>query len=298
MERVAGAPATPASGVSPQARVWGILRRWPVIPLVILAALVFAGIFAPWIAPKEPNFAVLRDRNAPPIWDEQGSSEYILGADYLGRDILSRVIHGARVSLVVAAVSLSAGLLVGVSLGLISGYFGGHTDEFIMRLVDITQAIPYILVALVLVIVLGQSFPVLLGILALSTWSGFTRQVRAETLALRETDYVALAKVAGASSFRIMYRHILPGTANTVIVIATLRVGSLILLEATLSYLGAGLPPPTPAWGAMIADGRDYLATAWWVAFFPGVAIFLVVMALNFLGDWMRDRFDPRLRQL
>ena len=167
-----------------------------------------------------------------------------------------------------------------------------------MRLVDITQAIPYILVALVLIIVLGQSFPVLLGILALSTWSGFTRQVRAETLALRETDYVALAKVAGASSFRIMYRHILPGTANTVIVIATLRVGSLILLEATLSYLGAGLPPPTPAWGAMIADGRDYLATAWWVAFFPGVAIFLVVMALNFLGDWMRDRFDPRLRQL
>lgn len=241
---------------------------------------------------------MLRDRNAPPIWDEQGSSEYILGADYLGRDILSRVIHGARVSLVVAAVSLSAGLLVGVSLGLISGYFGGHTDEFIMRLVDITQAIPYILVALVLIIVLGQSFPVLLGILALSTWSGFTRQVRAETLALRETDYVALAKVAGASSFRIMYRHILPGTANTVIVIATLRVGSLILLEATLSYLGAGLPPPTPAWGAMIADGRDYLATAWWVAFFPGVAIFLVVMALNFLGDWMRDRFDPRLRQL
>jgi peptide/nickel transport system permease protein len=154
------------------------------------------------------------------------------------------------------------------------------------------------LIALVVVIVLGQSFSVLLGILAFSTWGAFARQVRAETLALREMDYVALARVAGASSFRIMYRHILPGTANTVIVISTLRVGFLILLEATLSYLGAGIPPPTPAWGAMIADGRDYLATAWWVAFFPGVAIFLVVMALNFIGDWTRDQFDPRLRQL
>ena len=275
-----------------------ILGRWPVVSLVILAVLVITGVFAPLIAPKDPVFADLRDRNAPPFWHEQGSGKYILGADYLGRDILSRVIHGARISLVVAAVSLSGGLLVGTSLGLVSGYVGGHADELIMRIVDVTQAIPYILIALVVVIVLGQSFPVLLGILAFSTWGAFARQVRAETLALREMDYVALARVAGASSFRIMYRHILPGTANTIIVISTLRVGFLILLEATLSYLGAGIPPPTPAWGAMIADGRDYLATAWWVAFFPGVAIFLVVMALNFIGDWTRDRFDPRLRQL
>ncbi len=234
-----------------------------------------------------------------------GSTNFLLGTDQTGRDILSRVIHGARVSLLVTAVSLTSGLVVGVTLGLIAGYadqifpkYGSHIDEAIMRLVEITLAVPTILVALVIVIVFGQNFIVLLGILAFVAWNAFPRNVRAEVLTLKSSDYVALAKVAGASSFRIMVVHIFPGVINTVLVIATLRVGQLILVEAILSFLGAGIPPPKPAWGAMVADGREYLGDAWWIAFFPGLCIFLVVMALNFLGDWMRDRFDPKLRQL
>jgi peptide/nickel transport system permease protein len=205
----------------------------------------------------------------------------------------------------VTAVSLTSGLVLGTMLGLIAGYadqmfprVGAHIDEAIMRIVEITFAVPTILIALVIVIVFGQSFAVLLALLAFVAWNAFPRNVRAEVLSLKTMDYVALAKVAGASSFRILLVHIFPGVINTVLVIATLRVGQLILIEAILSFLGAGIPPPTPAWGAMVADGRNYLNDAWWIAFFPGLAIGMVVMSLNFLGDWMRDRFDPRLRQL
>ena len=197
-----------------------------------------------------------------------------------------------------AGVALSIGITVGVTLGMLSGYFGGWVDEVIMRVIDLQLAIPLILIALVIVIVVGQSFIVLVGILSVNSWSVFARQVRGETLKLRTTDYVALAKVAGASTPRILYRHILPGVFNIVIVLATLQVGNLILTEAILSYLGAGIPPPTASWGSMISDGRTYLSSAWWISFFPGMAIFLTVLAFNFLGDWLRDRFDPRLRQL
>ena len=286
----------------PQVRLaaltWRALRRWPVLPVVILAALVVVGVFAPLLAPHNPIKANLADRNTPPIWAEGGSSEYILGTDQVGRDILSRLIHGARVSLLGTAISLTSGLVLGVAVGLIAGYFGGHTDELLMRLVEIQLGIPFILIALVAVIVLGQTFILLLALLALFAWPPFARNIRGEVLSLKTRDYVALARVAGASTFRILLVHILPGVINTVIVIATLRVGQLILTEAILSFLGAGIPPPRPAWGAMIADGRDYLSDAWWIASFPGIAIFLVVMSLNFLGDWFRDRFDPRLRQL
>jgi peptide/nickel transport system permease protein len=286
----------------PQVRLaaltWRALRRWPVLPVVILAALVVVGVFAPLLAPHNPIKANLADRNTPPIWAEGGSSEYILGTDQVERDILSRLIHGARVSLLVTAISLTSGLVLGVAVGLIAGYFGGHTDELLMRLVEIQLGIPFILIALVAVIVLGQTFILLLALLALFAWPPFARNIRGEVLSLKTRDYVALARVAGASTFRILLVHILPGVINTVIVIATLRVGQLILTEAILSFLGAGIPPPRPAWGAMIADGRDYLSDAWWIASFPGIAIFLVVMSLNFLGDWFRDRFDPRLRQL
>ena len=336
-------------------RLWNTFLRWPIIPMVVLGALVITGVFAGTIAPHSPYVANPENRNIPPIWYppivlnaqdasdplsfpvpvnlgiEDAAAEYgidptgldtrekvqeaflekgykvrvqfptwdhMLGGDQIGRDLLSRVIHGARVSLIVTAISLSSGMLVGISMGLVSGYYGGIIDEVIMRITDIWLGLPFILIAIVAVIALGQTFVILLILLALLAWPPFIRNVRGEVLTLKTRDYVALAKVSGASTFRILVWHILPGVFNTVIVIATLRVGQLILAEAILSFLGAGIPPPTPAWGAMVADGRTYINDAWWIAFFPGVAIFLLVMSLNFLGDWMRDRFDPRLRQL
>ena len=332
-----------------------VLRRWPILPILIIVVLVVVGLLAPIISPHDPLDVDLDSRNTPPFWYQAetatktvvqqvdkwdvearttqislrdvrkqfperdwalgdtvevvtklgGDSDHWLGTDQTGRDILSRIIHGARVSLLVTAVSLSSGLVVGTVLGLVAGYadqiflrFGNHIDETIMRIVEITYAVPTILIALVIVIVFGQSFAVLLALLAFVAWNAFPRNVRAEVLSLKTSDYVALAKVAGAGPLRIMFVHIFPGVINTILVISTLRVGQLILTEAILSFLGAGIPPPRPAWGAMVADGREYLADAWWISLFPGVCIFLVVMALNFLGDWMRDRFDPRLRQL
>jgi peptide/nickel transport system permease protein len=283
-----------------------VLVHWPILPLFFLLGFIVMAIFAPVISPYDPAVQNLRARTAPPIWygkwyqdNPRVTTRHILGADHVGRDVLSRVIYGARVSLLVAGISLSTGLIVGTTLGLISGYFGRHIDEFIMRLVDVWLSMPFLLIALVATIVFDSSFALVMGLLALLAWSAFVRNVRAEVLSLKQRDYVALARVAGASNLRIIVRHILPGVINTIIVIATLRVGQLILAEAALSFLGAGIPDPTPAWGLMISQGRDYIASGhWWIAFFPGIAIFLVVMSLNFLGDWMRDKFDPRLRQL
>ncbi len=287
-------------------KAWYALRRWPILPLIVLAILVITGVFAPQIAPQDPYKQHLALRNAPPFWyteywaeqDEFQASQRLLGADHVGRDVLSRIIHGARVSLQVLAVSLTTGVLIGTSLGLVAGYVGGLPDELIMRAVDVWLSLPFVLIALVAVIVLGASLWLVMGLLAMFTWASFVRYVRAEVLSLKERDYVSLAKVAGASTSRVILRHVLPGVLNTVIVITTLRVGQLILTEATLSFIGAGIPSPTPAWGLIVSEGRSYVTTAWWSTFFPGLAIFLVVMSLNFLGDWMRDRFDPRLRQL
>jgi peptide/nickel transport system permease protein len=232
------------------------------------------------------------------MWMDGGSIDHILGADQQGRDILSRIIHGARITLIIAGAALLIGGSVGVTLGMISGYYGGIIDEVIMRIIDVKLALPLILVALVVVITIGQSFPILVGILAINAWSGFARQVRAEALKVKEMEYVSLARIAGASDRRILIKHIFPGVLNTVIVIASLQVGGLILTEAILSFLGAGIPPPTPAWGSMVSEGRQYLGTAWWLSVFPGTAIFLTVFAFNFIGDWLRDQLDPNLRQL
>lgn len=290
---------------APLSRAFHVLRTWPILPLVVLTGLVVSAVFAPVLAPQDPIKQNLRARNAPPFWYSQWYEEhprvtttYLAGADHVGRDVLSRVLYGARISMTVAAIALVTGTIVGTALGLVAGYFGGILDEFIMRLVDVFNSIPFLLIALVVIAVTGPGFGILLGLLALLAWNAFVRNVRAEVLSLKERDYVALAKVCGASNLRIMLKHIFPGVVNTVVVIATLRVGQLILAEASLSFLGVGIPKPTAAWGSMVADGRHYLSDAWWIALFPGLAIFLVVMSLNFLGDWLRDRFDPRLRQL
>ena len=301
-------------------QVMRFLRRVPVIPIFLLALVVVAGALAPWIAPDNPRRGDLRARHQPPAWlgdriiktgngDETrhlGRTEHILGTDNLGRDMLSRVIHGARISLVLAAATLVTGGTLGVLLGLLAGWYGGWLDEIIMRLVDVTLAIPLVMVALVLVVAVGDDFPdylwgqkgLIVVVLASWIWVRFARIVRGEVLQLRTKDYVALAKVAGASTPRILYFHILPGVVNTLIVVATLQVGFVILVESTLSFLGAGVPPPTPAWGSMVAEGRNFLAGSWWIATMPGVAIMLTVLSLNLFGDWLRDTLDPKLRQL
>jgi peptide/nickel transport system permease protein len=269
-----------------------------VLPLLILVVLVISAIFAPLLAPHDPTQGDLRERLIPPAWDTEGSMDHILGTDPLGRDVLSRLIFGARISLMIATIVLSFGVVGGVTLGLVAGYYGGQIDEIAMRFVDFTLAIPFILVALVTVIVLGQSLTVIIGLLVVFSWSGFARHTRAETLQIKTMGYVEMAKVTGASTPRILYRHILPGVVNTVVVITTFGIGGLILTEATLSFLGVGVPPPTPAWGIMVSDGRQYITTSYWVTVFPGVAIMLTVLSMNFLGDWLRDRWDPRMTQL
>ena len=227
-----------------------------------------------------------------------GSSKFLLGTDGLGRDILSRIVFGARISLIVSAVTLVIGGGLGVFLGLSSGWYGGWIDEVLMRLVDIILSLPLILVALVMVAAFGQSLELIIGVLAISIWPRFARQVRGEVLQLKTMDYVSAARIVGASIPRILFNHLLPGTMNTVIVVSTLQVGIVILLEATLSFMGAGVPPPEPAWGSMVADGRDHLVDSWWAATMPGIAILFTVMSLNLFGDWLRDTLDPRLRQL
>ena len=320
------------------------IKRLPILPLFVLGLVVVCGVFAPWIAPHDPESGDLRERNIPPAWSNgetkvkvvvermtiserttsvtlsdarevdpniqlgnnievfvrpAGSTKFLLGTDHLGRDVLSRVIYGARISILVSVVTLVVGGSIGVTMGLMAGWYGGIVDEFLMRLVDIKLAIPLILIALVLVITLGQSLWIIVTVLCLFIWPRFARQVRGEVLQLKNMDYVSLAKVSGASTARILFIHIFPGTINTLIVVATLQVGIVILLESTLSFLGAGVPPPTPAWGSMVADGRDKLAGGvWWISTFPGVAIMLTVMSLNWFGDWLRDTLDPRLRQL
>jgi peptide/nickel transport system permease protein len=274
-------------------------RRYPVVPVAILTfLLVIPAVLAQQVAPYDPLKGSLAKRLKPPVWQQGGSMDHPLGTDKLGRDILSRIIHGARVSLLVSLVAIFVGGAIGTTLGLISGYFGGWVDSVLMRLVDISLSLPTILLALVLVAAVGPSFGTVIAVLVILLWARYARLVRGETLGIKERDFIARARVAGASHPRIMTRYIFPNVVNSLIVLATLQVGYVILLESALSFLGAGLPRPTPAWGLMIADGRELIVTAWWVSMFPGLAIMLTVLSLNLLGDWLRDHLDPKLRNV
>ena len=274
-------------------------RRYPVVALSILMfLLVIPAVFAPYVAPHDPLKGSLAKRLKPPVWQDGGSSAHLLGTDKLGRDILSRLIHGARVSLTVSAIAIFVGGIAGTALGLISGYFGGRIDSLLMRLVDISLSLPTILLALVLVASVGPSFGTVIIVLVVLLWARYARLVRGETLTIKERDFIARGRVAGASHTRIMVRYIFPNVINSLVVLATLQVGYVILLESALSFLGAGLPRPLPAWGLMVADGRELIVTAWWVSMFPGLAIMLTVLSLNLLGDWLRDHYDPKLRNV
>ena len=283
---------------SRQAKLTYEIKHLPWMPLIIIGIMVFAAIFAPILAPYSPTKQTLSDKLLPPAWQEGGTSEHILGTDVLGRDILSRLIHGARVSLMVAAAALLSGGGIGGILGIMSGYIGGKVDTLIMRAVDATLAFPTILFALLLAVTMGQGLLTVVLAVTLILWARFARVTRGEVLALKTSDYVALARVHGCSSVRIMFVHIMPNVFNSFMVMLTLHVGLVILTEASLSFLGAGIPPPTASWGQMVSDGRAKVASAWWISIIPGVAITMVVIAFNLFGDWLRDRLDPKLRQL
>lgn len=281
--------------------VHGVLlafRSAPKIPTFIVALTIILAIFGDLITPHPPLAVNPREGETPPAFVSGGTWKYILGTDRKGRDVLSRIMVGSRTSLAVAAAALLVAGTIGTTLGLISGYRGGWLDALIMRLVDTTLAFPSILLALVLAVTVGPGFNVVVLVLSLIVWGRYARLVRSETLSLRERDYVSLARVAGAPRHYIITRHILPMLMNSIVVLSTLQVGSAILVEASLSFLGAGIPPPTPTWGGMVTEGRNFIETFWWISLFPGIAILLVVLAFNLFGDWLRDALDPQLRQL
>lgn len=274
------------------------LRRAPVIPLAIIGLIVFTATFAPLLTPYSTTKPSLAERLTPPVWDAEGSWDHPLGTDALGRDMATRLMFGGRVSMLVAILTLILGGGIGTAIGLFAGYYGGRLDSVLMRIADSTLAFPIILFAILLVVTLGASMANVVIAIALVLWARYARVIRGEVLALRERDFIARARVAGCSDLRILLVHLFPNTANTLLVLLTLQVGWVIIVEASLSFLGAGIPPPTPAWGAMVADGREYVDTAWWVSAFPGVAIMLTVIAFNLVGDWLRDALDPKLRQV
>jgi peptide/nickel transport system permease protein len=273
------------------------LKRYPVLPTaILLLLLVIPAIFASQVAPYNPIKGSLSKRLQPPVWVPGGSMDHLLGTDKMGRDILSRIIYGARVSLAVSLVAIVVAGSIGTALGLAAGYFGGRLDTLIMRMVDISLALPTILLALVLVAAAGSSFSTVIVVIAEILWARYARQVRGETLSIKTQDFVARARVSGASHLRIMLRYIFPNVVNSLLVLATLQVGAVILLESTLSFLGAGIPRPAPACGVLVADGRELIVGAGGFALFPGLAILLTVLYLILLGDWLRDHLDPKLK--
>jgi peptide/nickel transport system permease protein len=267
-----------------------------VFGLSVLLVIGGAAVFAPQLAPWDPARQMLMKRLRPPMWQERGLREHPLGTDHLGRDILSRILHGGRISLGVGLTAVTLSALIGVTLGLLAGFFGGRADALIMRVVDVFLAIPYILLAMGVVFALGPSLLNVILVMAVTRWVQFARIVRADVLSIREREFVAGARARGNRALRLLLRHVLPNALTPIIVVATLELAFMIIYESALSFLGLGVQPPTPTWGWMLSDGRNYVATAWWLATLPGLAIMLTVLAVNLLGDWLRDTLDPRLK--
>ena len=266
---------------------------------IILSVFVLAALLAPVLGLDSPVRGSLSARLDPPTWTGLFSpGPHPLGTDQLGRDILSRIIYGSRVTLAVAAAAVILGGIVGVALGIVAGYFRGMTDRILMRLVDIQLAIPLMLLALLVVAALGPSLRNIIIVLALTSWIRYARIIRGQVLAVREREFVQSARAIGSGTMRIMFRHILPNVLTPALVVGTLELARVIIMDAALSFLGLGVPPPAPSWGRMLADGRTYLSTAWWIVTFPGLAIVLTVLSVNLVGDWLRDYFDPKQRGL
>jgi peptide/nickel transport system permease protein len=272
---------------------------FPMIPAAILVGIGLLAIFAELVAPYNPEIGTLGDRFRPPFWQAGGSDAHLLGTDHLGRDVLSRLIFGARVSVIVGITAVLIAGVTGTVLGIISGYLGGWVDQAIMRLTDTWLALPALTFAIFLAAVVGPSELNIIVILGLVYWTRYARVIRGEVLSLKEREFVRLAIVAGCSKRTIMIKHILPNVINSAIVLATLMIGVVIISEASLSFLGVGVPPPKPAWGLMLADGKKgMMAGYWWLTVLPGCCIMLMVLSANLLGDWLRVKLDPQLRQL
>jgi peptide/nickel transport system permease protein len=275
------------------------LEGFPLLPVLILVGLVCVAVFANVLAPHDPEVGALAVRFRPPAWQAGGTTEYLLGTDHLGRDVLSRLIFGARVSLVVGFTAVIVAGAVGTALGIVSGYLGGWVDQVIMRVTDTWLALPALTFAIFLAAIVGPSEMNIVIILGAVYWTRYARVIRGEVLSLREREFVKLAIVAGVSKRTIMARHILPNVLNSAIVLGTLMLGVVIVTEAALSFLGVGVPPPKPAWGLMLADGkRGLMVGYWWLTVLPGTCIVLMVLSANLLGDWLRVKLDPQLRQL
>lgn len=271
-------------------------RMPPGFPTGVVVVAIALSLLGGVVAPNDPYAQDLAHRLTPPSWMEGGSLQYLLGTDQLGRDIFSRIIAGTQASVIVGIFGVIAGALLGSVAGLIGGYLGGFADALVMRLVDAFLSVPIILFAVLLAIVMEPGIVTVVIAAAIAIWARFARVVRGEVLSLRERPFIESARAIGAKDWRMMTKHLLPNLWATIITLASLQVGSIIILEASLSFLGAGVPPPTPAWGSMIANGRLFLANAWWIATFPGCAVLLLVVSTNLLGDWLRDVLDPSMR--
>ena len=289
-----------ATAIALPSRLAGFrLRDFPVFPALILGGILFVAIFADWLSPYDPQLGSLRLRFRPPVFQAGGSWEHMLGTDHLGRDVLSRLIYGARVSVVVGFTAVIVAGVLGTALGIISGYLGRWVDQVIMRITDTWLALPALTFAIFLAAIVGPSEMNIVIILGAVYWTRYARVVRAEVLSMKEREFVRLAIVAGCSKWTIMRRHILPNVLNSAIVLGTLMLGVVVVAEASLSFLGVGVPPPKPAWGLMLADGKKGLMVGyWWLTVLPGLCIMLMVLSANLLGDWLGDKLDPQLRQL
>ena len=275
-----------------------LFKRYPIIPALCLLPVIICGIFGPLFYPHDPTLMNLGGALKPPAFLSGGEFSYFLGTDHMGRDLLSRLIEGARISLLIAVFGVLLSGFIGCSLGMLAGYMGGKTDEVIMRIVDAQMSIPAILLTILLAAALGVGVTTIIISISVVFWTAYARVIRGETVSLKQREFVVLAGVTGCSSARILIKHIFPNLISTITVLATLQLGRAILIEASVTFLGVGLQPPDTAWGLMISEGRMYMATAWWIPTFAGLAIMVTVLGSNLMGDWLRDKFDPKLRQL
>lgn len=286
---------TPVQSVYPKNRLW--IRRIPFIPIILLMPILFFGFLAPLFYTHDPVVMNPSVSLKPPLMFG-GTTDYFLGTDHLGRDVYSKIVAGARASLIAASAGVFFAGILGIFLGMAAGYFGGWTDEIIMRIVDIQMSIPVILLTILISAALGGGLVTVSICIALVFWTQYARVIRGETLSIREREFVALARIAGCGPGRMLVKHILPNLVSTSTVVASLQLGRAIIIEASITFLGLGIQPPQTAWGLMMAEGRMYLSTAWWLPTFAGLAIVITVLGANLMGDWVRDRLDPKLRQI